>query len=161
MSQKRADPPDSDFEIGQWVRVEGFGRPGRIETLAPERGEAQVIVGGIGVKARLEQLQPADPPEEPAPSAPSRPEVRTAPDALAHEIDLHGLRVEEALDRLDKFIDTALVHRLTQVKVIHGLGTGKLRKSVREYLERHPRVAGFNFGDPIHGGLGTTMVQLE
>lgn len=77
------------------------------------------------------------------------------------EIDLHGLSVEEALERLSYFLDAAVVNRLGFVKVIHGHGTGKVRRAVRQALERHRGVRGFHFAPPAEGGPGATIVHMN
>jgi DNA mismatch repair protein MutS2 len=75
-------------------------------------------------------------------------------------IDLHGLIVEDAMELLDKFIDSAIVNRAATVKIIHGHGSGRLRNAVRKYLDAHPNVTGYQFGAPWEGGLAVTVARL-
>ena len=77
------------------------------------------------------------------------------------ELDLHGLTVEEGLDVLDKYLDKAYLYGISPVRLVHGHGTGKLRKAIREFLKEHPHVARFNPASPSHGGDGATTVYLE
>ena len=77
------------------------------------------------------------------------------------EVNLIGMRAEEAVTALDKFIDDALLAGYNKVDVIHGRGTGALRKATAEYLEAHPRVAGFSTPGLDRGGTGVTMVELK
>lgn len=75
-------------------------------------------------------------------------------------IDLHGLRSEEAVERLDKFISDALLAGLDEVLIKHGIGTGKLAYAVKEFLKAHPSIKGFRDGSPNEGGFGSKIVKL-
>ena len=77
------------------------------------------------------------------------------------DIDIRGMMVNEAEVLLGKFIDDSLMAGLSQVLIIHGKGTGALRKGVHEYLKRHKNVADFNFADMSEGGTGATLVDLK
>lgn len=77
------------------------------------------------------------------------------------ELDIRGLMVNEAEILIGKFLDDSLIAGLGEVIIIHGKGTGALRKGVHEYLKRHKSVADFNFADMSEGGTGATVVQLS
>ena len=77
------------------------------------------------------------------------------------ELKLIGLRVDEALDLLEQFLDRASLGGQREVRVIHGLGTGRLRDAVREHLARHPLVEGFRAGEAHEGRDGATVVTLR
>lgn len=77
------------------------------------------------------------------------------------DIDIRGMMVDEAEVVLGKFIDDSIMAGLSQVLIIHGKGTGALRKGVHEYLKHHRNVAGFNFADMSEGGTGATLVTLK
>lgn len=79
---------------------------------------------------------------------------------VSPEIDIRGLLAAEAIERLDKYLDDALLCGLDQVRIIHGKGTGALRKAVREFLQNHRQVAFLRWGDPNEGGDGVTVVKL-
>jgi DNA mismatch repair protein MutS2 len=79
----------------------------------------------------------------------------------AAEINLLGLRVDEALDRLEPFLNQAALERLPELRVVHGLGTGALMKGVRSYLQGHPLVESLRTGERFEGGNGVTMVKLR
>ena len=80
---------------------------------------------------------------------------------VSFEIDLRGMTVEEALTALDKHLDDALLAGLTQVRIIHGKGTGALRKAVSEYLRSDSRVAGSRLGEAGEGGAGVTVAKVR
>ena len=69
--------------------------------------------------------------------------------------------VRKAMEKIDKYLDSALVSGLTQIYVIHGKGTGTLRKVISEYLKKHSAVKSFRLGDWNEGGAGVTIVQLK
>ena len=77
------------------------------------------------------------------------------------ELDLRGKRYQEAMIELDKFIDTAMLHNLHQVTIIHGHGTGALRKGVQNYLKRNKTIASYRPGGEGEGGLGVTIVTFK
>jgi len=80
--------------------------------------------------------------------------------APALELKVIGLTADEALDRVDRFMDQAVVAGLETVRIIHGHGKGILRRAVAEYLSSHPRVQGFRLAPPEAGGGGATIVEL-
>ncbi|ADU50954.1 MutS2 family protein [Thermaerobacter marianensis DSM 12885] len=77
------------------------------------------------------------------------------------EIHLRQLTVDEALARLDKYLDDAILAGAPQVRIIHGKGTGTLRRAVHEFLRRHPAVASYRLGAPNEGGAGATVAVLK
>ncbi|BCD67745.1 endonuclease MutS2 [Nitratiruptor sp. YY09-18] len=82
------------------------------------------------------------------------------PSKLSVKLDLHGLRVEEALEKTDKFLSDALMAGFDEVLIFHGVGTGKLARAVRELLKEHPRVKSFHDAPANMGGMGATVVEL-
>ena len=77
------------------------------------------------------------------------------------ELNLIGKTTDEAVDLTDKFLDEAFLNGLTEVRIIHGHGTGALRKAIGEFLSRHPHVARFGYASPGKGGSGATQVELK
>ena len=89
-----------------------------------------------------------------------RNKYRTNITPVAGEVHLRRLSVDEALLKLDKYLDDAFMAGLHQVRVVHGKGTGTLRRSVREQLTRHSLVKSYRPGDYGEGGAGVTIVEL-
>ncbi len=85
---------------------------------------------------------------------------RTRREPCSDEIDLHGLTADEALFKLDRYLNDAFVDGMLQVRVIHGKGTGILRQAVCEMLKNHPLVESFRAGDGWEGGGGATVVEM-
>ena len=80
---------------------------------------------------------------------------------VQQEVDLRGMTAEEAIMELDNFIDSALLSGITLLTVIHGKGTGVLRKAVQERLKRHPAVKSYRLGNYGEGEAGVTIVELK
>jgi DNA mismatch repair protein MutS2 len=77
------------------------------------------------------------------------------------EINVIGMTVEQATDRLDKFLDDAALAHRPRVRIIHGHGTGALRKGIGEFLASHPLVEKHSFESEDHGGKAVTVVELQ
>lgn len=76
------------------------------------------------------------------------------------ELDVVGTRVEDAVPRVERFIDDALLHNWRDLQVIHGRGAGALRRAIREMLGHHRAVGAFHSADTAHGGDAVTVIQL-
>ena len=80
---------------------------------------------------------------------------------MSLELDLRGERYDNALAKVEKYIDDALLASYPRVSIIHGKGTGALRLGVQEYLRNHRSVKSIRFGDHGEGGIGVTVVELK
>ncbi len=76
------------------------------------------------------------------------------------KLDLHGLRVEEAIEKLDQFLSDSLINGFEEVIIYHGIGTGKLSKAVKEFLQNYPNVKSFSDAPPNMGGFGAKIVKF-
>ena len=98
----------------------------------------------------------------PAPKAQVRVHVELAPrDAVTSEINVIGSNSEEAVGRVERFLDEAAVNDLKNLRIIHGYGTGQLRRSIAEFLRVHPFVSTFGPAPDNQGGGGVTVVELK
>jgi len=86
--------------------------------------------------------------------------ANTIPPVAAGEIHLRRLTVDEALPKLDKCLNDAFMAGLYQIRVVHGKGTGTLRRVIREQLAKHPLVKSYRAGEYGEGGAGVTVVEL-
>lgn len=82
------------------------------------------------------------------------------PDSGHVKLDLHGQRADEAIENLDKFISDALIAGFDEVMVFHGIGTGKLARAVKEFLDKHPKVKSYRDAHPSQGGFGAKVIKL-
>ena len=159
--------PDEDLagpqpRVGLWGRSRTLGSAGRIVEISGRTGRVTLETEG----ARL--VVPSDDVEvvaEPI-SGPSAPDLeaeelrRRAAANVAPTLSLRGERVEAALEQLEAYLDQALLAGLDSVAIIHGSGTGALRRAVREALANHPRVREVRTGRRDEGGDGTTVAEL-
>lgn len=151
-----ASPPD--FAPGDWVIVDGMAGYARVLSIDRRRRRAQVEFGGQQWVVAIGRLRRTGASPEPRIE---RPVTLTNVSPVQHEIDLHGMYVEDALEVVERGLDQAVVNHLDRFKIIHGHGTGRLRQAVRELLRRHPHVESFRFGEPQEGGLACTVVFLK
>lgn len=151
-------PATGPLRIGGSVQHRRQGWKGRLESI--DRGIAMVRVGGKRLQCSAADLRPgegeATRSSRRSSVAISAPEVSDVP----RELDLHGERVEEALTRVDQFLDRALLASYAEVRIVHGHGTGRLRRAVRSMLGRHPAVGSYRPGSSSEGGDGVTVVHL-
>ena len=154
--------------VGMEVRVASLGTSGRLLALDAGRGVAEVEVKGKRVKVAAAALSPA-----PAGRAVS---VRTpilassraatfpaAPSGVVAtaEVVLVGQRVDEALSVVERAINDALLSGKGALRLVHGHGTGRLAAAVREFLQTHPGVASYRWGDAQEGGQAVTIARLD
>jgi DNA mismatch repair protein MutS2 len=160
------------FRLGETVWVTPLSSEGEIIELGPT--DAEVSIGRLRVRAKLDELEKRGKgggPRKTAKSAATtvvaeprerkereRTTVRGASPGL--ELDLRGTRVEDAVNQVDNYIDNAYVAGLPFVRIIHGKGTGALRKAIRDALHEHPLVQRYERGNEKEGGDGVTVVNL-
>jgi DNA mismatch repair protein MutS2 len=158
---ERALGPRRTPQPGDVVWVRPLSREGRLERILGD-GRALVRYGNAAVTVRLEDLEGL--PESKDSSPPTRPggyEVQSEETQVALEVDLRGLDRAEALAALEQFLDRAVLQGLPSVRIVHGKGTGVLRRAIQEHLTSHPSVASSRLGEHGEGGSGVTIVQLH
>jgi DNA mismatch repair protein MutS2 len=149
-----AEPPARPIEAGDVVYVLSLGAEGQVLSL--DEGEAEVQVGPARTWVPLNRLELRGAPEP----EPERSHTTYETPEVEPRIDLRGAVVEEALTELDRYLDGASLSRLTQARIVHGKGTGALRRAVRQFLSDHPLVKSYRAGEPREGGQGVTIVKL-
>jgi DNA mismatch repair protein MutS2 len=122
-------------------------------------GHVVIASGSLKVQVPKVELARAKGPEQTSPDRHSRVAV-SFPENVQTEIDVRGMQVDEALEAVDKFVNDALLAGLREVHIIHGVGTGALRKSVIPFLERHPLVEAVLPGGLHQKNLGATKVKI-
>ena len=143
---------------GDRVFLRGIPRPVEVITPVDEEGQVEVLLGTMRAKVPLYQL------ERPAGGHQAAAQhgvffQRQAPRQSNTEIDLRGCRVDEALGRVDDLLNNASLDGVENIRIIHGKGTGTLRRAIREYLDRHPLASGYEGGEG-NGGEGVTVVEV-
>ncbi|MBR0448280.1 MAG: endonuclease MutS2 [Peptococcaceae bacterium] len=147
-------------KLGEEVYIPKFTQHGAVLSLPDKKGNLQVQVGIMKVTVNLEELQQSAKPKETGKTMVHK--ISSAKtENISSELDLRGLLVEEALDKVDKYLDDAYLSSLAQVRIIHGKGTGALRSAVRDQLKHHRHVKTHYFGSFHEGGDGVTVVELK
>ncbi len=144
---------------GDRVFIRGIPRPVEVISSPDDEGQVEVLLGTMRAKIPSYQLERPAAGHEPAARQGvyfNRPSIRQ----LNTEVDLRGLRVDEALSKVDDLLNNAALGGVEAVRIIHGKGTGVLRRSIREYLTRHSLAGSIAPGDGS-GGDGVTVVELK
>jgi DNA mismatch repair protein MutS2 len=147
--------------VGDRVQVGALGLEGVVQALHDR--EAEIDVRGKRLRARLDELRvlvPAGNTQPPAPKVRVNVDLQPREGSLT-ELNVIGCNVEEALSRTEKFLDEALLAELRSVRLIHGYGTGQLRRAIAGFLQSHPFVSHFAAAPPEQGGGGVTVVDLK
>jgi len=159
----------SEISVGDKVKLRSFGSIGIVDSIKGD--EAEVRVKSLRFREKLENLERV----ELSSGAKSKPEkfaslrgssgtelhLKAAQDNGRSELNVIGRTTDEAVDAVDKFLDEASLASLSQVRIIHGHGTGALRRVITEMLKDHPHVARFNAAPQEQGGSGATLVELR
>ncbi|MDH3976656.1 MAG: endonuclease MutS2 [Deltaproteobacteria bacterium] len=143
---------------GEEVFVRTLGVDAEVIAVDEKRKRVTVEAGGKTIEVPLKVLSP--PAGKPLKGIKKESKVYLVSDEQESSIKLLGLRVEEALNEVEVFIDSASMKGMGEVKIIHGVGTGALMKAVREYLEGHKNVVSYRRGEQGEGGDGVTIVTL-
>ncbi len=152
-------PPLEEVAPGDHVYVAAFDREAVVADI-PDEETAMVQIGNIRIEVNISDLRALPETKQVRASSPVRAlEVRKEMTVPA-EINLRGASVDEALARLEKYLDDAVLASLSQVRVIHGKGTGALREAIHNYLRQHVAVRDFRLAEPAAGGEGATEVVL-
>lgn len=162
--QKKEYKPE-DFKLGESVRVLSMNLTGTVSSLPDSRGNLTVQMGILRSQVNISDLEIVE--EET--SYTSKNMKRTSKGKLkmskslsvSPEINLLGKTVHEAISELDKYLDDAILSHLGTVRVVHGKGTGALRKGIHEYLRRQKHVKSYRLGEFGEGDAGVTIVELK
>jgi DNA mismatch repair protein MutS2 len=154
--------------VGDRVRMRSFGSVGVVDKISGD--EAEVRVKALRFRERLanlELVEAIEPPAEVGRLARMQAAARSvqvhlgAREEARSELNLIGRTTAEAVDEADKFLDEAFLNSLQHVRIVHGHGTGALRKAIGDFLRNHPHVARFAQAPQDQGGAGATLVELK
>ncbi len=161
ISKKETDKP----VIGGFVRIKGQTSVGKLKEIS--HGKAIVVYGTMQVEVKAERLAPAQAPEQKTlqsavyMSRSTRNAVEERKTSFKPDIDLRGMRGEEALRAVTSFIDDAQLLGIPRVRILHGTGTGALRELIRKYVATLPGIAGYRDEHVQFGGAGITVVDIR
>jgi DNA mismatch repair protein MutS2 len=154
------------LQPGAQIRVRGFSKPVVLRRI--DGSSAEIEAGPLRMKVALDEITGVEgaAPGTKASAPPARLQSVTVTSqhgegGASDEINVIGMTVEEATDRLDKFLDDAALAHRSRVRIIHGHGTGALRKGIGAFLASHPLVEKHSFETEQHGGKAITIVELH
>ena len=165
----------AQIKVGDTVRIKGLTSIGKVESVDGKM--ATVIFGDMKTKMRADRLEHAEEPKQQATKQEERNanivgaygnasrETRNVIDDrklnFKQDIDIRGMRGDEAISAITYFIDDAILVGVSRVRILHGTGTGILRQLIRQYLATIPNVSHFRDEHVQFGGAGITVVDLE
>lgn len=151
--------PPKELKPGELVKVLSLNQTGQILELTDDEAVVQIGIMRVSVPLtdteRAERKQQTDNKRNQVSS-----KVKKS-DSIRPEIHVRGLTIEETTVAVDKYLDDAFLSSLTQVRIVHGKGTGALRDAVGRQLRTHPHVKSFRLAEPSQGGSGVTVVELN
>jgi DNA mismatch repair protein MutS2 len=158
-----------EIVVGDRVRLRSFGSVGIVDQV--KDGMAEVRVKSLRFREKLENVELVESPSTQKEQQGKLEKLRSAAHAELHrpgaeekaqsELNVIGQTTDEAVDAVDKFLDEALLASLSKVRIIHGHGTGALRRAIGALLDGHPHVSRFVPAPPDQGGAGATLVELR
>jgi DNA mismatch repair protein MutS2 len=166
-----------DYQVGDWVAYPAWSKTGTVQEKDERKQTLKVELGGVSLWLSHRDVVPGasanahqgasspgpdpgtDPGPAPGPGAATVRSVQAAPTPL--RLDLRGQRADEAISELASYLDRALLRGSEQVEVIHGRGTGALRREVHQFLRSHPVVSAYTLANEDQGGDGVTLVTLR
>lgn len=158
--EKSAKEAPAAITPGSYVLIKNINQRGYVLEGPNAQGEVTVQVGILKLNVSQEQLVLSESPEEKKYQRTNQGFLEKAR-TISKEIDVRGKLAEEALYDIDKYLEDANLVGIDSVRIIHGKGTGALRKAVRNYLQNHRYVQSFEDGAREEGGYGVTVVKLK
>ncbi len=155
----------SDFKLGESVKVLSMNINGTVASLPDNKGNLTVQMGILRSQVNISDLEIID--EKPAylkktTRAGGKGKIKMSKSlSVSTEINLLGKTVDEAIAELDKYLDDASLAHLSSVCIVHGKGTGALRKGIHQYLRRQKHVRSFRLGEFGEGDAGVTIAELK
>ena len=148
------------LEVGSKVTVGGLGLEGVVMSIDGNR--AEIDVRGKRIQAKVKELRVISGPAPASQQARVRVNVDLKPrEGMLSELNVIGMTVDQAVDRVSRFLDDTLVTDLHEVRIVHGHGTGQLRKGIGAFLKTHPQVEKYYAAPGNQGGGGATIVELK
>ncbi|MBE5744617.1 MAG: endonuclease MutS2 [Clostridiales bacterium] len=165
---------EKDIYVGAKVYVKNINQEGVVQKTRPEKKEAEILCGNIRIRSKFSDLSIVIG-EEKAQTVKGKKKLweKNNNDAVevrktlipkkspTLEINVIGMTVHEALPDVEAFIDAAVIANLEEVRIVHGVGTGKLRAGIHDFLRGHKNVEEFRFGKYGEGETGVTIVKIK
>jgi DNA mismatch repair protein MutS2 len=144
---------------GSRVKIHSLDREGTVESM--REGIYIVMIGPLRYRAERSDIEKISGSPNPVAALGPALSIANTSENVVSELKVIGLTADEALDRVDKFLDQAFYADIENVRIIHGHGKGILRQSIAKFLANHPQVDKFSLAPPDKGGSGATLVELK
>jgi DNA mismatch repair protein MutS2 len=148
-----------ELKVGQKVKLFDVKREGEVISVNNALKRAEIRVGNMRIKASFKELELTEGMKQEEATGESWRKV-TISQPFSH-VNVIGMRVDEAIPVVEKAIDNALLYGFAEIEIVHGVGTGRLKKAITEYLRDHASVKSFKSGNPQKGGHGVTIVEMR
>lgn len=162
----------SELKTGDKVFAKNIGQEGIVQNVRVNKGEAEILCGNIRLRCKISDLARA---QESKPSTSKKPKWQIKKEGEkvqvkktlnskrtpTLELNVIGMTVHEALPEVEAFLDSAVLSNLEEVRIIHGMGTGKLRAGIHEFLRTQRNVAEYRLGKYGEGDTGVTIVKIK
>ncbi len=164
LTARREKPaPNAPLQKGDVVWIESLGETGEILSASPEKNKVQVLVGNVKMTLDVTGIRKID---APAPTGKvqhrlSGPAVDKFSGGVKPELDLRGMDCEQAIEETDHYLSAAIESGWEEVRIVHGKGSGALRKCINDFLSRDKRVLSKRLGKWGEGDTGVTVVRLK
>ena len=161
--KKQPNQPKFKVDVGDKVRVKKLNRFGEVTAVKPHgKTPLQILVGNMQMQAAYQDIDSVQPKQETLHLSTSVLDIQySKANAITDELNLHGMFVKEALDITIKYLDDAVLAGLPSVRILHGKGTGALRKAVHEELRENSLVSNYQLAPLSQGGEGVTIVTFK
>ena len=146
-----------EVEPGDHVKWKHSSSVGQVISKVDKKGRVTVQLDGVKMQLPVDELEKSG--KKKKKNTLINYNISTK-EVFSNEVDLRGMRAEEARDVVDRFIDEAILTGMNEIRIIHGKGTGRLRKDITEFLTNHPQVAQYRLGNWNEGDSGVTIAKL-
>ena len=166
-SEPKVQTSKGEVTCGSYARMKGVNTVGRVEQI--QGNNAVLVCGDVRTRVKLKMLEPADAPRQEKKSITyvstysrmTRDTIDNRKLNFKQDLDVRGMRGEEAVNVVARFIDDATLVGMSRVRILHGTGTGVLRQLIRQYLNTVPNVMDCRDEHVQFGGAGITVVDME
>ncbi|WP_317315877.1 endonuclease MutS2 [Peptostreptococcus russellii] len=158
---KFASKEIKNLKAGEDVRIITLNQEGTVISVDNKKKEAVVQVGIMKMTLPFKSLKRIEKKEDSHVTRTTRKVIRSKSGNVTREVDLRGLNLEEAIMKVEKYLDDACMAGHDEVTIIHGIGTGVLRRGIKEWLKKNPHVKSMRDGQYGEGGIGVTIVKVK
>lgn len=154
---------ENDLKVGESVKIEGIKEDGILTKIDPCSERVEIITDRLTIKAPISHVTKTEGKQDKRKENSSKVLLLNSKniDVMDSKLNVRGLRVEDALPEIDRFIDRAILYGIEKVYIIHGVGSGRLRNAISKFLNEHPCVKQFGPASRMDGGLGVTVIELR